>query len=73
MTDMTFHKEVIYNLQLLLMICTEIHTHPYRVKMEALACTNLTEEFIASENYRNYDVIGIDEAQFFSDVRNLAC
>lgn len=39
--------------------------------MKGLACANITEEVISSMIYTNYDVIGIDEGQFFSDVKSL--
>ena len=38
--------------------------------MEAKAFKNLSDELINNGLYKEYDVIGIDEAHFFNDVTN---
>ncbi|CDW83371.1 thymidine kinase [Stylonychia lemnae] len=44
-----------------------LSTHD-RVQMEAIACQSLINEVIKHKVYEEYDVIGIDEAQFFQDI-----
>jgi len=40
----------------------------YRIKMEAMACSSLIKDVIQQKKHEGFDVIGIDEAQFFPDV-----
>ena len=44
-----------------------IKTHQ-DVKQEAIKVQNLLPDVIDSENFKNSEVIGIDEAQFFEDL-----
>ena len=39
------------------------------LKIQALSCGSLFKDFIDRGLHKEYDVIGIDEAQFFEDVR----
>lgn len=36
--------------------------------MEAYACRELTKDLITTDVYKDFDVIGVDEAHFFQDV-----
>jgi hypothetical protein len=38
------------------------------LKIQALSCGSLLKDFIDRGLHKDYDVIGIDEAQFFEDV-----
>eukprot|EP00347_Sterkiella_histriomuscorum_P019807 403340224 len=43
-----------------------VATHD-RIQMEAMSCTSLIKDVIDRKVYEDYDVIGIDEGQFFQD------